>query len=172
MERIVITFQQDGTFRGASVTDFDGQPKPLDEAALNALFPAINASSLARVTTLEAEKATLEAAKESATTELETANARVKSLESRIAELEAVLEKSKPLGVDQLTIMERLGDEKAEILEGLISQLPIQARMAWQFSPQIRITHPLIAETKPILMQALSLTEAELIDILTPIEEI
>jgi len=169
MERIVITFQQDGTFRGASVTDFDGQPKPLDEAALNALFPAINASSLARVTTLEAEKATLEAAKESATTELETANARVKSLESRIAELEAV---PKPLGVDQLTIMERLGDEKAEILEGLISQLPIQARMAWQFSPQIRITHPLIAETKPILMQALSLTEAELIDILTPIEEI
>lgn len=165
MERIVITFQQDGTFRGASVTDFAGQPKPLDEAALNALFPAINASSLARVTTLEAEKATLESAKESATTDLEAANARVKSLESRIAELEAL---PKPLGVDQLTIMERLGDQKAEILEGLISQLPIQARMSWQFSPQIRLEHPLIAETKPILMQALSLTEQELIDILTP----
>lgn len=165
MERIVITFEQDGTLRGSSVTDFAGQPKPLDEAALNALFPAINASSLARVTTLEGDLATITTAKESATTDLEAANARVKALESRIAELEAV---PKPLGVDQLTIMERLGDQKAEILEGLISQLPIQARMAWQFSPQIRITHPLIAETKPILMQALSLTEEELIDILTP----
>lgn len=71
-------------------------------------------------------------------------------------------------GVDQLTIMARLGDQKAEILEGLIAQLPIQARMSWQFSPQIRITHPLIAETKPILLQALSLTEQELINILTP----
>jgi hypothetical protein len=158
MERIIITFTQDGTFRGASVTDFAGQPKPLDEAALNALFPAINASSLARVTTLEAEKATLEAAKESATTDIEAANA-------RIAELEAL---PKPLGVDQLTIMERLGDQKAEILEGLISQLPIQARMSWQFSPQIRLEHPLIAATKPTLMQALSLTEQELINILTP----
>jgi len=161
MERIVITFQKDGTFRGASVTDFAGQPKPLDEAALNALFSNVNASALSRVTTLEAEKATLEAAKESATTDIEAANA-------RIAELEAVLAKPKDLGVDQLTIMERLGDQKAEILEGLISQLPIQARVAWQFSSQIRLTHPLIAETKPILLQALSLTEEELIAILTP----
>ena len=71
-------------------------------------------------------------------------------------------------GVDQLTIMSRLGDEKAAILESLISQLPIQARMSWQFSSQIRITHPLIAATKATLLQALDLTEAELIEILTP----
>lgn len=71
-------------------------------------------------------------------------------------------------GVDQLTIMSRLGDEKAAILESLISQLPIQARMSWQFSSQIRITHPLIAATKATLLQALDLTESELIEILTP----
>ena len=71
-------------------------------------------------------------------------------------------------GVDQLTIMARLGDEKAAILESLISQLPIQARMSWQFSSQIRITHPLIAATKATLLQALDLTESELIEILTP----
>ena len=91
MERIVITFQQDGTFRGASVTDFAGQPKPLDEAALNALFPAVNASSFSRVTTLEEDLSAMTTAKESATTELDTATARVESLESQLADTQTQL---------------------------------------------------------------------------------
>jgi chromosome segregation ATPase len=91
MERIVITFQQDGTFRGASVTDFAGQPKPLDEAALNALFPDVNASSFSRVTTLEEDLSAMTTAKESATTELESATSRVDSLESQLADTQTQL---------------------------------------------------------------------------------
>jgi len=91
MERIIITFQQDGTFRGASVTDFAGQPKPLDEAALNALFPDVNASSLSRVTTLEEDLSAMTTAKESATTELDTATSRVESLESQLADTQTQL---------------------------------------------------------------------------------
>ena len=91
MERIIITFQQDGTFRGASVTDFAGQPKPLDEAALNALFPAVNASSFLRVTTLEEDLSEMTTAKESAATELDTATSRVESSESQLAEIQTQL---------------------------------------------------------------------------------
>jgi DNA repair exonuclease SbcCD ATPase subunit len=91
MERIIITFQQDGTFRGASVTDFAGQPKPLDEAALNALFPAVNASSFSRVTTLEDDLSEMTTAKESVTTELESATSRVESLESQLADIQTQL---------------------------------------------------------------------------------
>jgi septal ring factor EnvC (AmiA/AmiB activator) len=91
MERIVITFQQDGTFRGASVADFNGQPKPLDEAALNALFPDVNASSFSRVTTLEEDLSAMTTAKESATTELDTATSRVESLESQLADIQTQL---------------------------------------------------------------------------------
>ena len=91
MERIVITFQQDGTFRGASVTDFAGQPKPLDETALNALFPDVNASSFSRVTTLQDDLSEMTTAKESARTELNTATARVDSLESQLADTQTQL---------------------------------------------------------------------------------
>jgi hypothetical protein len=45
MERIIITFDQDSTFRGASVTDFDGLQQPLDVSALTALFPILNAAT-------------------------------------------------------------------------------------------------------------------------------
>jgi uncharacterized phage infection (PIP) family protein YhgE len=91
MERIVITFTDAGQFRGASVADFNGQPKPLDETALNALFPAVNASSLSRVTTLEEDLSEMTTAKESATTELDTATSRVDSLESQLADTQTQL---------------------------------------------------------------------------------
>lgn len=48
MERLIITFKNDGTFRGASLTDFNGLPQSLDEAALTALFPTLNAAALAQ----------------------------------------------------------------------------------------------------------------------------
>jgi FtsZ-binding cell division protein ZapB len=57
MERIIITFNKDGSFRGSSAQDFDGQPKPLDEAGLKAVAPAINEAALADIVRLEAEHA-------------------------------------------------------------------------------------------------------------------
>jgi FtsZ-binding cell division protein ZapB len=62
MERIIITFNKDGSFRGSSAQDFDGQPKPLDEAGLKAVAPAINEAALADIVRLEAEHAEKETA--------------------------------------------------------------------------------------------------------------
>ena len=153
---LLIRGKSDGTISGSHVIEFDGDRPGLARPVTDADWPAIavdiNALLSAQIAALETENDALRA-------EIEA---------QRATPEEIAAGKPESRGVDQLTIMERLGDEKAEILEGLISQLPIQARMSWQFSPQIRVTHPLIAETKPILLQALSLTEDELIDILTP----
>lgn len=59
MERIIITFSADGTFRGASVTDFNGLPAPLDEAALNKIAPAIGATAIANYDAVVAERDSL-----------------------------------------------------------------------------------------------------------------
>jgi hypothetical protein len=62
MERIIITFNKDGSFRGSSAQDFDGQPKPLDEAGLKAVAPSINEAALAEIVRLESEHAEAETA--------------------------------------------------------------------------------------------------------------
>ena len=62
MERIIITFNKDGSFRGSSVQDFDGSPRPLDEAGLKAVAPAINEAALADIVRLESEHAETETA--------------------------------------------------------------------------------------------------------------
>ena len=63
MERITITFNQDGSFRGASVTDFDGLPQAVDKSALAAVAPAINAATLAKSVESDAIIAKLESLK-------------------------------------------------------------------------------------------------------------
>ena len=191
MERIIITFQQDGTFRGASVTDFAGQPKPLDETALNALFPAVNASSLSRVTTLEEDLSAMTTAKESATTELDTATSRVESLESqlataqgeasnvptlqaqletataRIAELEAVPEEPVIVGISKLTIMRRLGDKWPTLKASLLT-LPEIVQDAWLLAQEIRADDELILSYGDALKTLLDLTDEEFTALLTP----
>jgi len=49
IERITITFNKDGTFRGASSEGWDNMPVPLDTNALNAIAPAINSALLAEL---------------------------------------------------------------------------------------------------------------------------
>jgi hypothetical protein len=97
MERIVITFNQDGSFRGASVTDFDGLPKPLDEAGLTAIAPSINTASLAAQAKAESElseaktkaEADLKAEQEQAATKLSEVNADLSAEKAKVASLEA-----------------------------------------------------------------------------------
>ena len=79
MERIIITFNKDGSFRGSSAQDFDGQPKPLDEAGLKAVAPAINEAALADIVRLESEHAEKETAH---TTERDDLTAQVETLTS------------------------------------------------------------------------------------------
>jgi len=57
LERIIICFHPDGKFRGASATDFGGQPVHLEPKELSAMFPDLNAAALARVAALESELA-------------------------------------------------------------------------------------------------------------------
>lgn len=91
MERIIATFNKDGTFRGASLTDFDGLPKALDIEALDKVLPVLNASALARVTELEA---TIKADKEASDALLEAtkADAAAKLAEATAAHSQAMAE--------------------------------------------------------------------------------
>jgi len=198
MERIIITFTQDGTFRGASVTDFAGKPEPLDDAALNALFPAVNASSLARVTTLEEELAALTTAKDSATTELETATARGDSLESQLAETQTQLTtaqgeaSSVPNLQAQLdTALARIAEleavpeepvvlgvskltimrrlgDKWPTLKAALSSLPEIVQDAWLLAQEIRADDELFLAYRETLKTLLDLTDDEFNALLTP----
>ena len=198
MERIIITFQQDGTFRGASVADFNGQPKPLDEAALNALFPDVNASSFSRVTTLEEDLSAMTTAKESATTELDTATSRVDSLESQLADTQTQLAtaqgeaSSVPNLQAQLdTALARIAELEAVPEEPVIvgvSKLTIMRRLgdkwptlkaalltlpeivqdAWLLAQEIRADDELFVAYKDTLQTLLDLTDDEFSALLTP----
>jgi septal ring factor EnvC (AmiA/AmiB activator) len=198
MERIVITFQQDGTFRGASVADFNGQPKPLDEAALNALFPDVNASSFSRVTTLEEDLSAMTTAKESATTELETATARVDSLESQLADTQTQLAAAQGEASSVPTLQAQIETANARIaeLEAVpeepvivgVSKLTIMRRLgdkwptlkaslltlpeivqdAWLLAQEIRADDELILTYGETLKGLLDLTDEEFTALLTP----
>jgi uncharacterized protein YhaN len=88
MERIIITFNKDGSFRGSSAQDFDGQPKPLDEAGLKAVAPSINEAALAEIVRLESEhtkeRDDLTAQVETLTSERDGLLAQVESLTAQI----------------------------------------------------------------------------------------
>jgi len=59
-ERIIITFNQDGSWRGASSTDFGGQPLPLSLSDLSSVCPDLNTALLATISELEAKLAASE----------------------------------------------------------------------------------------------------------------
>ena len=158
MERIIITFQQDGTFRGASVADFDGLPKPLNESGLADIFPAINESALARVATLEAELAAITPEKDALQTQLDSAL-------SRIAELEA--QPSPAGGVSKLRIMRRLG-EKWPVLKAALNSLPELVQDAWLLAQEVRADDELFVEYRETLQTLLDLTADEFAALLTP----
>ena len=88
MERIVIAFNEDGTFRGSSSQDFNKTPTPLDTAQLDALSTQINSAALADNDTLKAERDAANAAKETAEEELEIAKAKIEELESVLTQPE------------------------------------------------------------------------------------
>lgn len=162
MERIIITFEQDGAFRGASVTDFDGMPKALHESGLADIFPSINQAALSRVATLEEELAGITPEKESLQTELDTALARIAELEAR---------KPRVQGVTKLTIMRRLGD-KWPTLKAALSSLPEIVQDAWSLAQEIRADDPLFVEFRPQLMALLEMENEEFNALLTSSDEV
>ena len=80
-ERIIICFNPDGTFRGASSTDFGGQP--VEVAADQLPNIGIDVASLARVTELELQVAGIE----EKDTQIATLTEQISDYESTKAEL-------------------------------------------------------------------------------------
>lgn len=66
LERVIIALNPDGTFKGASSTDFKGYPIPLDLDALNAVVPQLNAALLTKIGELEPAVKTVTAERDAA----------------------------------------------------------------------------------------------------------
>lgn len=122
LERIIITFEQDGTFRGASATDFGGLPVDLTQVDLAKIIPDLNTAALSKADAIEAEKAIVE---KQATDLLAYKDAMV----SRVTE---VLQSGDPeqfaaLAVDFLTPeQDKIRAEKMAQLESLKAELGIE----------------------------------------------
>ena len=86
IERIIITLNPDGTFRGASATDFGGLPVHLEPEQLEKVAPSINAASLVRI---EEAEAALTAAKSEAEAALTAAKSEAEAAKAALAEKEA-----------------------------------------------------------------------------------
>ena len=162
MERIVITFTDAGQFRGASVTDFNGQPKPLDIDGLADIFPILNSAALERVEELEAELAEITPGKDSLQSQLDTANA-------RIAELEAWPEVEVIPDVTPLTIITRLVDlGKWPEFEAILSAFPSFVEKSFYAAQTIEASHPLFLAYVEEFKAGLDLTDEEFTALLTP----
>ena len=140
LERIIITFEQDGTFRGASATDFGGLPVHLEESDLAAVLPSLNTAALAKLETIEAEHAAaiadhvgaltqMTAARDAARDAYEEKSAYQTAMEERVS---AVIQSGDPaqyeaLALDFLTpAQEKIRAEKLAQIAALKAELGIE----------------------------------------------
>jgi len=143
MERIVITFQKDGTFRGASITDFEGLPVPVDQSRLEKLVPGINQTAIARVTELAGELA------------------KVMTNGGQPTDMPAK-------GVTKLTIKRRLDAlGKWETFKAILAQAPEAVQDEWTLAQEIRADDPMFTANRDAFRDALGMTEEEFEGILT-----
>lgn len=141
MERIVITFHGDGTFRGASITDFEGLPVPVDQSRLGELVPGINQAAIARVAELESELANAIAGQPD---------------DMPVA------------GVTKLTIKRRLDAlGKWEKFKAILAQAPEAVQDEWTLAQEIRADDPMFTANRDAFRDALGMTEEEFEGILT-----
>lgn len=135
MERIVITFHPDGTFRGASLTDFEGLPVPVDQSRLGELVPGINQAAIARVAELESELANAIAGQPD---------------DMPVA------------GVTKLTIKRRLDAlGKWETFKAILAQAPESVQDEWTLAQEIRADDPMFIANRESFRTALGMTNAE-----------
>ena len=157
MERIVITLNQDGTFRGASVNDFSGLPQPLDVEALAELFPTVDAASLARVAELEVEVAGIEEKDQQIASLTEQAAA----LQARIDELTAPPTGPQPIKAWQAKAVLALAgllDGAVAVIDSLDEPQKTVVRSAWDNNADFARD----SQTVLALAAALQLTDEQL----------
>lgn len=137
MERIIITFHSDGTFRGASLTDFEGLPVPVDQSQLGELVPGINQAAIARVAELADELA--------------------KVMTNGVQPDDMPAE-----GVTKLTIKRRLDAlGKWETFKAVLAQAPEAVQDEWSLAQEIRTDDPMFAANREGFRTALGMTNAE-----------
>ena len=123
LERIIITFEKSGEFRGASATDYDGLPTHLDQSALTAIIPELNAAAMAKLETIEATHAADLAA---ATAERDALRALKAEMEAKVM---AALQSGDPeqfaaLGVEFITPeQQKLKAEKLALIAQLQAEV-------------------------------------------------
>jgi hypothetical protein len=109
IERIVITRNLNGSFRGASVQDFNGLPVALTEAEVIALLPAETQAAVARVVELEATLDTKDA-------ELAYAQAALLTIESELSK-DATADEAKVATLVEVAKEGRVSANAKEIAE-------------------------------------------------------
>ena len=154
-ERIIITFNPDGTFRGASATDFVGQPVDVSKAELPKL--GIDIASLAKVAELEAQVAGLpekDTQIKSLTEQLATANATIAELTAPPVGIQPI----KAWQAKAVLALAGLLDAAAAVIDSLDEPQRTVVQSAWDNNADFSRT----SQTVLALAAALQLTDEQL----------
>ena len=140
-ERIIITFNEDGSWRGASATDFGGHPVTLSLSDLSAACSSLNTVLLATITDLEAKLAASE-------------------------NPNAVPDAAPSTGISKLKIrraLRSLGYE--DLLDSFLSAVP--TRLAdWNDAHSLELNDPLLIVAIPEFVAVSGLTTQQITDML------
>ena len=132
-ERIIITFNEDGSWRGASSTDFKGQPVPLDSTLLSVVAADINTSLLATVDDLTKQ---IEVLKAGGATPAVAA----------------------PTGISKLKLRRALRDAGVEgLLDAFLAGDPIRAN-DWADAQYLMLDDPFLVAAVPAFVEASGMT--------------
>ena len=140
-ERIIITFNENGSWRGASSTDFGGQPFPLSLSDLSSVCPTLNTSLLSTITELEAKLA---------------ASENPNAVPATVA----------ATGISKLKIRRTLRDLGYEdLLDQFLNAVP--TRLAdWNDAQCLELSDPLLVEAIPDFVAVSGLTTQQVTDML------
>jgi hypothetical protein len=142
-ERIIITFNEDGTFRGAAARDHGGKSIPLDEQSLAGLSGLIETAALAEIDRLTAAHA---------------------------EEIAALSGQSQSTGgISKLTLKRRLDVlGKWASFKAFLAALGEAAVDEFNLAAEIRADDPMFQQIAPLAKQALELTDEQYAALLTP----
>jgi len=149
MQNRILIVIEDGTFKGASITTETGAPTPLDQAALAAVLPDLNAAALAEIE------------------QLKTAHAI--ELEKLRAEHAAALAGVHPNAISKLTLKRRLNAlGKWSDFKAFLEDLGADAVDEFALAAEIRLDDAVFQQLAPMAKAALNLTDEQYVALLTP----
>lgn len=149
MQNRILIVLENGQFKGASIATDTGAPAPLDEAALAAVLPELNAAALAEIE------------------QLKTAHAI--ELEKLRAEHAAALAGVHPNAISKLTLKRRLNAlGKWSDFKAFLEGLGVDAVDEFALAAEIRLDDAVFQQLAPMAKAALNLTDEQYVALLTP----